>query len=115
MIVISRHKTESIIINHDLTITVVDIRGDRVHLGVEQPKEVPVHHNEVYEAIRRNAKPATAAKETLPPKPAVARAKPLPLEPSDAAGRAVARDDFRRRLADIRRQLEELETKVDDL
>jgi carbon storage regulator len=33
---------------------VVEIRGDKVRLGVEAPKEVPVHRNEVYEAIRRN-------------------------------------------------------------
>ena len=58
MLVLSRKKNESIIINDDITIVVVEIRGDKVRLGVEAPKEVPVHRNEVYEAIRRNqAKP----------------------------------------------------------
>lgn len=51
---LSRKKNESIIINDDITITVVEIRGDKVRLGVEAPKEIPVHRNEVYEAIRRN-------------------------------------------------------------
>jgi carbon storage regulator len=53
MLVLSRKKNESIIINDDITIVVVEIRGDKVRLGVEAPKEVPVHRNEVYEAIRR--------------------------------------------------------------
>jgi carbon storage regulator len=54
MLVLSRKKNESIVINDDIVITVVEIRGDKVRLGVEAPKEVPVHRNEVYEAIRRN-------------------------------------------------------------
>lgn len=54
MLVLSRKKNESIVINDDITIVVVEIRGDKVRLGVEAPKEVPVHRNEVYEAIRRN-------------------------------------------------------------
>lgn len=54
MLVLSRKKNESIIINDDITIVVVEIRGDKVRLGVEAPKETPVHRNEVYEAIRRN-------------------------------------------------------------
>ena len=55
MLVLSRKKNESIIINDDITIVVVEIRGDKVRLGIEAPKEIPVHRNEVYEAIRRNA------------------------------------------------------------
>ena len=57
MLVLSRKKNESIVINDDITIVVVEIRGDKVRLGVEAPKEVPVHRNEVYEAIRRNQQP----------------------------------------------------------
>jgi carbon storage regulator len=59
MIVLSRSRNESVIINDDITIVVVDIRRgdtpaeDKVRLGIEAPKEVPVHRNEVYEAIRR--------------------------------------------------------------
>lgn len=55
MLVLSRKKNESIIINDDITIVVVEIRGDKVRLGIEAPKEVPVHRHEVYEAIRRSA------------------------------------------------------------
>ncbi len=54
MLVLSRKKNESIVIDNDITIVVVEIRGDKVRLGVEAPKEVPVHRREVYEAIKRN-------------------------------------------------------------
>lgn len=55
MLVLSRKKNESIVINNDITIVVVEIRGDKVRLGVEAPMEVPVHRKEVWEAIYRNA------------------------------------------------------------
>jgi carbon storage regulator len=54
MLVLSRKKNESIVINNEITIVVVEIRGDKVRLGVEAPKEVPVHRREVYDAIVRN-------------------------------------------------------------
>jgi carbon storage regulator len=54
MLVLSRKKNESIVINNDITIVVVEIRGDKVRLGVEAPKEVPVHRREVFDAIQRN-------------------------------------------------------------
>ncbi len=54
MLVLSRKKNESIVINDDITIVVVEIRGDKVRLGVEAPKEVPVHRREVFDAIQRN-------------------------------------------------------------
>jgi carbon storage regulator len=53
MLVLSRKKNESIVINNDITIVVVEIRGDKVRLGVEAPREVPVHRREVYDAILR--------------------------------------------------------------
>lgn len=53
MLVLSRKKDESIVINENITIVVVEIRGDKVRLGVEAPKEVPVHRREVFEAIAR--------------------------------------------------------------
>gem|GEM_PF-1784184 len=63
MLVLSRRKHESIVINNDITITVVEIMGDKVRLGIVAPKEVPVHRQEVYEAI--HGKPAdTAAPKT---------------------------------------------------
>jgi len=63
MLVLSRKKNESIVINNDITIVVVEIRGDKVRLGVEAPKEVPVHRQEVYEAIQRNGNASKAAPE----------------------------------------------------
>jgi len=54
MLVLSRKKNESIVIDDNIVITVVEIRGDKVRLGVEAPKEVPVHRREVYDAIKRN-------------------------------------------------------------
>lgn len=53
MLVLSRRKDESVVINNDIRVVVVEIRGDKVRLGVEAPKEVPVHRSEVYEAINR--------------------------------------------------------------
>ncbi|MFM2218447.1 MAG: Carbon storage regulator [Planctomycetota bacterium] len=53
MLVLSRKKNESIVINNEITIVVVEIRGDKVRLGVEAPKEVPVHRREIYDAIVR--------------------------------------------------------------
>ncbi len=53
MLVLSRLKNESIVINDNITIVVVEIRGDKVRLGIEAPADVPVHRREVYDAIRR--------------------------------------------------------------
>ena len=53
MLVLSRKKDESIVINNDIKIVVVEIRGDKVRMGVEAPKEVPVHRQEVFDAIAR--------------------------------------------------------------
>lgn len=52
MLVLSRQRNEQIIINNDIVITVVEIRGDKVRLGIEAPKEVPVHRMEIYKAIQ---------------------------------------------------------------
>jgi len=54
MLVLSRKKNESIVIDNDITIVVVEIRGDKVRLGIDAPKEIPVHRREVYDAIKRN-------------------------------------------------------------
>jgi carbon storage regulator len=53
-LVLSRKKGEEIIIGDNIRIVVVEIRGDKARLGVECPKEISVHRNEVYEAIRRH-------------------------------------------------------------
>ena len=53
MLVLSRKKSETIMIANNIAITVVEIRGDRVRIGVEAPKEVSVHRKEVYDAIAK--------------------------------------------------------------
>jgi carbon storage regulator len=59
MLVLSRKKNENILIGDNIVITVVDVRGDKVRLGIQAPNEIPVHRQEVYEAIRtQNSKPA---------------------------------------------------------
>ncbi len=68
MLVLSRKKNESIVINNDITITVVEIRGDKVRLGIVAPKDVPVHRQEVFDAIH--------GKEAVPAAPVVVNAKP---------------------------------------
>ena len=56
MLVLSRKKGESIMIGDDIEITIVDIRGDKVRLGIVAPATIPVHRKEVYEAIQRENK-----------------------------------------------------------
>jgi len=53
MLVLSRYKNERIMIGDDIVVVVVEIRGDKVRLGVEAPKEVPVHREEVWDQIQR--------------------------------------------------------------
>jgi carbon storage regulator len=55
MLVLSRKKNESIVIDDRIVITVVEIRGDKVRLGIQAPRDVPVHRQEVYEALRKDA------------------------------------------------------------
>jgi len=53
--VLSRHRDESIMIGDKVVITIVDIRGDKVRIGIEAPADIPVHRQEVYDAIRRES------------------------------------------------------------
>jgi carbon storage regulator len=53
MLVLSRQRDESIIIGDNIVVTIVDVRGDKVRLGIDAPREVSVHRREVYEAIQR--------------------------------------------------------------
>lgn len=62
MLVLSRNVGESIVINNDITVMVVEVRGDKVRLGIEADKTIPVHRQEVFEAIQRQA--ATAVERT---------------------------------------------------
>ncbi len=67
MLVLSRQRDESIMIGDNIQITVVDIRGDKVRLGIVAPTEIPVHRKEVYEAIQReNRKAAEVAADEVP-------------------------------------------------
>jgi carbon storage regulator len=66
MLVLSRKKNESIVINNDVTVTVVEIRGDKVRLGIVAPKDVPVHRQEVFDAIHGH-EAKTPAEAALPP------------------------------------------------
>ena len=70
MLVLSRKKNESIIINDNITVTIIEIRGDKVRLGIEAPKDVTVHRREVYEAIQaQNAKAAQRDPGAAPVRP----------------------------------------------
>ncbi len=63
MLVLSRKKDESIIINDHIRVTIVEIRGDKVRLGIDAPKEVSVHRREVYEAIQNQTRRDAVAPE----------------------------------------------------
>ncbi len=67
MLVLSRGRDESIVIGDNVIVTIVDIRGDKVRLGIEAPGEIPVHRQEVYQAIQReNRKTGRAPTEGWP-------------------------------------------------
>ena len=64
MLVLSRKKNESIVINDNIVVTVIEIRGDKVRLGFDAPKDVPIHRREVYDAIRRSEMSGDARDES---------------------------------------------------
>jgi carbon storage regulator len=63
MLVLSRQKDESIIIGDDVEVIIVDVRGDKVRLGITAPKNITVHRREVYEAIQREKKEKEAREQ----------------------------------------------------
>lgn len=68
MLVLSRKKDESVVIGGNVTITIVDIRGDKVRLGISAPKEVSVHRQEVFDAIQRASQtPGTSVEAPIEP------------------------------------------------
>ncbi|HEX4129992.1 MAG TPA: carbon storage regulator CsrA [Pirellulales bacterium] len=81
MLVLSRQRDESIIIGDNIVITIVDIRGDKVRLGINAPTEIPVHRREVYEAIQRENLKASQ----LDPQDARNVGKPIPVRPGRSA------------------------------
>ena len=62
MLVLSRQRDETIMIGDDVEVTIVDIRGDKVRLGITAPREIAVHRKEVYEAIKRENRAAAQVK-----------------------------------------------------
>ncbi|MES2790422.1 MAG: carbon storage regulator CsrA [Planctomycetota bacterium] len=67
MLVLSRKKNESIVINDEIIITVVEVRGDKVRLGIQAPREVPVHRSEVHAAIHGEEPKTASDAPELPP------------------------------------------------
>jgi carbon storage regulator len=63
MLVLSRKKNESIVIDENIIITVVEVRGDKVRLGIQAPREIPIHRSEIHDAIMLEQQ---AAKEEPP-------------------------------------------------
>ncbi|WP_437191833.1 carbon storage regulator CsrA [Planctomicrobium sp. SH527] len=74
MLVLSRKKNESIVIDERIVITVVEIRGDKVRLGIEAPRDVAIHRQEIYDALRAAA--TTQQSATEQPSEAPAPEKP---------------------------------------
>jgi carbon storage regulator len=70
MLVLSRQRDESIIVGDNVQITVVDIRGDKVRLGIQAPPHIPVHRKEVFDAIQRENRKAAELSSADLPKPA---------------------------------------------
>ncbi|MCR9201850.1 MAG: carbon storage regulator CsrA [Planctomycetaceae bacterium] len=58
MLVLSRQRDETIIIGDSIRITIVEVRGDKVRIGIDAPKDVAVHRQEVYDAIKREVEEA---------------------------------------------------------
>ena len=66
MLVLSRQRDQSIMIGDDIEITIVDVRGDKVRVGTNAPRQVSVHRKEVYEAIRRETEASGGAPPNAP-------------------------------------------------
>ncbi len=61
MLVLSRQRDQTIVIGDSIRITIVDVRGDKVRIGIDAPRDVAVHREEVYDAIQREANANQAA------------------------------------------------------
>jgi carbon storage regulator len=66
MLILTRRVDEEIVIDGDIVIKVLDIRGDKVRLGITAPPEIPVHRREVYEAIQRENASVSKGKQDKP-------------------------------------------------
>ena len=65
MLVLTRSKDESIMIGDDIVVTVVDIGGDRVRIGIDAPRDVAVHRQEVYDRIKKANQALSASRRML--------------------------------------------------
>ena len=61
MLVLSRRRNEKIVIGDEITITVLEVRGDQIQLGIQAPRNIPVHRWEVFQAIQEGESPDSAA------------------------------------------------------
>ena len=95
MLVLTRNTNQSIVIGHDIVITVLDVRGDQVRLGIKAPRHIDVHREEIFAALQKAnqsaASPSAAALDALnaaaPKKNDDAKATPAPkATPADSAG-----------------------------
>jgi len=84
MLILSRRSNESIMIGDSIEISVVDIKGDQVKLGIRAPKTVKVYRKEVYESIQRENKEAVLSKGDLPSLDSYFNSKHKPGNQSDA-------------------------------
>ena len=66
MLILSRKVNEKIIIGEDITISIIEIRGDQVRIGIDAPKMVKVFRQEVFEAIKAENKAASASAPVIP-------------------------------------------------
>lgn len=67
MLVLSRRTNESIVINGNITVTVLEIRGDHVRIGIDAPREITIHREEIHaELARANKAAASASTSDLP-------------------------------------------------
>jgi len=87
MLVLSRQRDESIMIGDDVEIIIVDVRGDKVRLGITAPKSVPVHRREIYDAIQREKtekkEPEKESKASKQEKTEDQQEKKTPQQPSE--------------------------------
>ena len=67
MLVISRKKSETLVINEEIRVTVIEIRDGRVRLGIVAPQHVPVHRKEIFDLIQRNEKAVADDQATAAP------------------------------------------------
>ena len=67
MLVLTRHANQKIVIGEDITITVLEVRGDQVRIGIDAPREIRVHREEIAEALRRQSEEQAAEPEPEAP------------------------------------------------